>query len=615
MAHTYAAAQRFCLPGFGLPVNFKPNAGSSQRYKSGLVYPSAVLYWHVDAMTVRERNMLEVMNQLTDKDEWERKIFDETIVEKWRKEAVSAEPQLTTWSRYTFTNSQGFTDQMFNFCIAELRDKARVYKDTKIVRIFDTAAAVVKSDTIVSPELKKDITKAVADLLEDVPDRLKDWHPGSNQQVLDLVHPSLFPLVYGRTRILPDSTIGLGDCLKSTGSGELIPVPPAEEGIETEYDSNKVMPTPTNLWSTKFQWLPCEAKFTTNGNIKIESYINNLHPIKHKALYPLVEQVLDAAVPLWDEVLGFVGTNPFSDEYKRIDSKDADYIFDESEDAENEDEEEEDEDDWDHERNKASLDKDRTLILPDPHDYGVKDKEQAVTSYKDHLRTTFASQGLQVIVKLANIMLTPDEPTYEGGSWHVEGQLNERICATAIYYYDSENVTDSYLGFRQKVDTYGPEDNAHSQDDYGGLEFLFDITQHESAVQDIGRVKTSEGRLIAFPNVMQHRVSPFALQDPTKPGHRKIIALFLVDPHTRVISTANVPPQRKDWWFDVLRENGSLQAFPEELAQHINDDVEDWPMGMEEAKVLREELMEERRAYIPKVENTVYSQEFSFCEH
>jgi len=35
----------------------------------------------------------------------------------------------------------------------------------------------------------------------------------------------------------------------------------------------------------------------------------------------------------------------------------------------------------------------------------------------------FKEEGLQVIVKLANIHLTPDKPTYNGGSWHVEGQL------------------------------------------------------------------------------------------------------------------------------------------------------------------------------------------------
>lgn len=35
--------------------------------------------------------------------------------------------------------------------------------------------------------------------LEDVHEGDKDWHPRSNGLVLDLVHPSLYPLVYGRT--------------------------------------------------------------------------------------------------------------------------------------------------------------------------------------------------------------------------------------------------------------------------------------------------------------------------------------------------------------------------------------------------------------------------------
>ena len=43
------------------------------------------------------------------------------------------------------------------------------------------------------------------------------------------------------------------------------------------------------------------------------------------------------------------------------------------------------------------------------------------------LRKTVDLQGrrLQVIVKLANIMLTPEKPRYVGGTWHVEGELQE----------------------------------------------------------------------------------------------------------------------------------------------------------------------------------------------
>lgn len=42
------------------------------------------------------------------------------------------------------------------------------------------------------------------------------------------------------------------------------------------------------------------------------------------------------------------------------------------------------------------------------------------------------------------------------------------------------------------------------------------------------------------------------MQDPTKPGHQRFIALYLVDPFQRIISTGNVPPQRFDWWAEAV---------------------------------------------------------------
>ncbi|KAI0750431.1 hypothetical protein C8Q74DRAFT_1211952, partial [Fomes fomentarius] len=58
----------------------------------------------------------------------------------------------------------------------------------------------------------------------------------------------------------------------------------------------------------------------------------------------------------------------------------------------------------------------------------------------------------QVIVKLANIVLTPENPKYpegralpSGGAWHVDGMANENIVATGLYYYACENVTKSPL--------------------------------------------------------------------------------------------------------------------------------------------------------------------------
>lgn len=90
------------------------------------------------------------------------------------------------------------------------------------------------------------------------------------------------------------------------------------------------------------------------------------------------------------------------------------------------------------------------------------------------------------------------------------------------------------------------------------METIYGFNNEDPAIQNLGHVLTREDRLLCFPNVMQHRVSSFKLADPTKPGHRKILALFLVDPHMKIISTENVPPQQHSWWKDIIDESGVL---------------------------------------------------------
>jgi hypothetical protein len=61
----------------------------------------------------------------------------------------------------------------------------------------------------------------------------------------------------------------------------------------------------------------------------------------------------------------------------------------------------------------------RKTVLPEPEKFRPR---FAPGSALD-LKKEFGQRGLQVIVKLANIHLTPEKPTYDGGTWHVEGQL------------------------------------------------------------------------------------------------------------------------------------------------------------------------------------------------
>ena len=53
----------------------------------------------------------------------------------------------------------------------------------------------------------RDALKAAVVSIENVPEVRRNWHSASHDTVLDLVHPSLVPVIYGRT-VLQDSVVG-----------------------------------------------------------------------------------------------------------------------------------------------------------------------------------------------------------------------------------------------------------------------------------------------------------------------------------------------------------------------------------------------------------------------
>jgi hypothetical protein len=444
-----------------------------------------------------------------------------------------------------------------------------------------------------------------------VPDHKKDWHPGQEDVVLDLVHPSLFPVVWGLTRVLEEGTVPLHDCAHYTGKGAVVPayVPGRKTQSRRGWNSQ---PAP-RLWGS-FQWLPAQVELAEDGSANITSYINNLHPAEHRALYGTLERIVAATVPLWEEALnGFVDARRFDLSYTghedytfppglkyHIPGREGhhsvwDPIEEEFEDAE-EGEDDDDDYEWKWENDYYDWVQDNRVIkYREPREYVPQAELLAKRRNTVSLQKDFPD-GLQVIFKLANIHLTPENPTYDGGSWHVEGTLNEMICASAIYYYDQDNITDSHLAFRQALDieevSLIPEQN-----EYHSLESYLGIEQDGPSVQNLGQVLTREGRLLVFPNCLQHQVQPFELQDKTRPGHRKILAMFLVNPHRPILSSAHVPPQRRDWWADEVRKQGALSALPNEIIDMTISMVDDFPISWERAVEIREQLMEERGGF------------------
>ncbi|KAI0484029.1 hypothetical protein GGR56DRAFT_668630 [Xylariaceae sp. FL0804] len=569
------------LHGYDCPVNAISKYSWGDYVHQGISrFPNAIQDWCGHARTLRERSMIAFMGQITDKPEWTRK------------------------------------------CIEELRAYVGRYGKAGYVPAIDADAMVVKSDSLISEDLQTALKKAAAPL-EHVPADQKDWHPGSEEKVLDLVHPSLFPLIYGRSKILTEGLVTLQDCEQYTGNGVTMPVP---EPAHLEVNSYPGLSSWRNhgpnqmphFYSDKFQWLPCEVKFRDNAGVEVTSYINNLHPGKFSDLYRVLEDIIAATLPMWDASLESTGLRTSRGRKPRIDIQEPYYTKPQEtrpyplyrDYGDDDDRLEEAIEEW-----EAWKQASRTLIMPEPASFSPPPHYKAHKGEEVDLRKDFADRGLQVIVKLANIHLTTESPAYDGGSWHIEGQLNEHICASALYYYDSENITDSFLAFREMMDQDDLADKPYEQDDYAHFERLYGIEQQGPALQELGQVLTKEGRLLVFPNVLQHRVSPFQLADPSKPGHRKMIALFLVDPYVRIPSTANVPPQQKAWWEEMVLKLDRVRQLPPELVELVTTGAGDFPIELEEAKQIRLDLMEERKAFVDDVDKRYHQETFSFCEH
>ena len=240
--------------------------------------------WEGDILTAKELAMLDLINTITDRPNWNRTIFDGQIIDQWREDAMSS--------------SSLINDKTWAWCLQELQDKARQFDQDGRLVVFNTSSGVCKSDTAISSGLGIKLSNSV-DLLshQAIPEK-------SDSTLVNLVDPSLFPLVYGRTKVL----VGGGPCgleekaWSSCGTEDLV-VPEVPQ-LVTE-GSNWSFYGCQYIWSSKFQWLPCEVQFTGppgSSDVRISSYINNLHP-RNRECYAAIEIVISSSIKQWNEIV------------------------------------------------------------------------------------------------------------------------------------------------------------------------------------------------------------------------------------------------------------------------------------------------------------------------
>ncbi|KAK6507483.1 hypothetical protein TWF481_005914 [Arthrobotrys musiformis] len=602
-------------------------------------YPHPLAGPPASAQSFLDQAIQQFTANIRAKPNWMEKITDRKLMVKWFREAAAEDEKRLS---YYDTNVIVWTTDVVKFVDKELKAyKAYIEKLREEGLCIEPDIDVVwKADGLIGEELRRELIDAVA-TLENVPEEQKDWHPGTDNIVLNLVHPSMWPVVYGRTVDVDGNAINCPPAALIPGNRHLAFRPEDDDdpynsddsyesydGYDVDTYTRVITPSKADIymngWSKKFCWLPSEFEVSADGkSTHIASHINNLNgPGQKELFHPILEKIFSKFVPMFNHLLADLS----AENHLRYRTW-TPYEF------------------TDYSRNES-----KRMILTEPYTKGweelleqyengeeltvdfnamvEEDYEDAHPDYElwdlggvDHNRVwsppnitdqiKLDGKTVKVIVKLANIMLTPEKPQYGGGSWHVEAMRNERIVATGIYYYSQENITSSELLFRRTVDV---ERNPGVQSSNWGIVHNM---EPDCGVQELGNIYTTDNRAIVFPNVYQHGVPPFSLEDRTKPGHRKILVFFLCDPSndSEIPSTKTIGPQQPDFRASVesALRSGRPGKLAEELFQMITKELPP-TIPLEEAREYRAALMKERSNFTSK-SSMVKGIEYNFCEH
>lgn len=397
--------------------------------------------------TLIELNMLKVLGMIKDKPSWYEKINDEAIRNRWIEEIRNQ-------------NILKHKSQL-QYIVDELLHNSQFSNNQVCQSSID---GVWMSDYNINETLRQRLAALVAPIEANC----TDFHPNSNEQVLDLVHPHMYPYVNALTREVFDETLPWAQFI---GGGQIVPSRKLEQLNPVTGRSGFM--TSDMMYSEKHQWLPSEVQVGETGKCQFLSYINNLHPREHAELYTVLEQILEKFIPLFNNVLTDLATVPvhkYADHakasartdrglprlpvtgVKRRERRHNPHMYalgqywtlpptEEAEDQGGESGEEEGEQEHqvvyrDISELKNDPNFDWNTLIPVMSHYDEDDsefEENKVLSPSFQIIKPFEpptgvapvvdlkGSRLQVIVKLANIILTPEKPTYNGGSWHVEG--------------------------------------------------------------------------------------------------------------------------------------------------------------------------------------------------
>jgi Protein of unknown function (DUF4246) len=355
------------------------------------------------------------------------------------------------WKR-ELSKDKDVTQKMITSLVGELRYKAPIARRNGFIQIFTGDVVKTTSCLFKDPDFTKNLTNTVL-TLEKKLQHNSEYRMATGPKEVDYVHPSFFPVVFGKTRILRDRTITRDDAVDYMGKGEILPVPtdpgPSRKDLSWNIASRSdIMPHP---YSSRFQWLPSDVKFRPDGTSYFDSYINNLHPQREKHLYTLLEKLLDKVIPMFDMTLTPV-KSPLHTR-ARIEIQDVEYKEISPGNTEPKPCESPHEDRYAYEeRLRAWRRKNFIAVHPEPGDFTtigitpemMKDlppeerNKHRIADTMD-LKKEYGSRGLQVIVRIDDNVPTPDDPEFDV-SWHMEGQIVCSFVSLPFLRYSTNKI-------------------------------------------------------------------------------------------------------------------------------------------------------------------------------
>ncbi|KAJ2860065.1 hypothetical protein GGH94_005741 [Coemansia aciculifera] len=462
--------------------------------------------------TIYERRLRLMSSSIRSRPDWIENLNDSDACADWAAEA----------------KAQKLTDLEFRYVLDELAYYSSLHFPNSDLRL-SAADGAWFSDTLIDAEPTKKLRDYAA-VLESVPDRQKDWHPDVRSRMLNLIDPSLYPLIYDRSWLcrqsstLPTAALTLESLGELPGSFEKWCEPRrAASDSGPEYYLPVVVKKQASYASDKFNWLPSEFRVDDTGAVTIESYINNLHPVKHATLYPVIAHMFSKFLPLLEQVLTDLV-------HPRVPGVELD--------------------------------------LYECYDYGGPEPERGRRPYYEYLEELECwEEDTSYVDPKPKWFVAPGRPVNP-----------YKLCGRRL------------LKFREPLNAYHSASRANY---YRAIRFAYDINGDLSGrparvSQELGDVDIKDGRCLVFPNTYQYIMPRITRELTSKPGHCKILTFYFVDPSTRIPLTEIVPPHQKDWWAEDVLSSEPFRSLPL-VVDGIMAKI-DYPISLKEAKEIRLQL-------------------------